>query len=222
MTYDRQKELNGAIIDAVAVMNKARAKFGAFHSGHEVHSVLLEEVDEFFDEVKHNAGASRMRSELVDVAAVALRAIIEINEPVVGFVYGEEPLVPPPAPKAEPATPAEVMEWFRSVVNSRRTVTAQEPIEAGDAVTADGRKLRTSLTWWRRVLTAFVERGEPMRLTINPEEAAGIIAQLDKLGEEALTGKRWEARMMTLQRRLDVIGRALTGRYDSEVAKEEG
>ena len=54
----------------------ASDKFGPFHSAHEQHSVLQEEVDEWFDEIKKNM-ADCCQYELLQIASVALRYILE-------------------------------------------------------------------------------------------------------------------------------------------------
>lgn len=80
----------------------ARKKYGAFHSTHEIHSVLLEEVQEYFDEVKSNKKyafaypehqkefdierVKRMCNELTQIAAIALRAVKELENNEVKFV----------------------------------------------------------------------------------------------------------------------------------------
>ncbi len=54
-----------------------------FHSFHEGHSVLEEEFDEFWDEVKKRPSKrdlSAMREETVQVAAMAVRFIYELLE----------------------------------------------------------------------------------------------------------------------------------------------
>ena len=53
-----------------------RDKFGTYHNAHEHYAVLQEEVDEWWDAVKGNM-ADSCQYELLQVAAVALRYIIE-------------------------------------------------------------------------------------------------------------------------------------------------
>lgn len=56
---------------------KVRAKHGPYNSWHEAHSVLREEFDEFWEEVKHKESErdpERLLSELVDIVQVAERA----------------------------------------------------------------------------------------------------------------------------------------------------
>lgn len=67
----------------VAIENEiTRAKTkhpGNFHNHHEAFAVLKEEVDEYWDEVKKDAPASRKREELIQIAAMAIRTINELT-----------------------------------------------------------------------------------------------------------------------------------------------
>lgn len=57
---------------------RAAAKFPKFNSAHEGYAVLLEEVDELWDEVKKNPrNATAMRTEAIQVAAMAMRFLID-------------------------------------------------------------------------------------------------------------------------------------------------
>ena len=59
---------------------RAPQKHGKFNSLHEGYGVLLEEVDEFWDEVKkRNPDPVRLRGELVQIAAMALRNAIDLE-----------------------------------------------------------------------------------------------------------------------------------------------
>jgi NTP pyrophosphatase (non-canonical NTP hydrolase) len=51
-------------------------RFGKYHNSHEHYAVLQEEVDEWWDAVKRNTADCELY-ELIQVAAVALRYIIE-------------------------------------------------------------------------------------------------------------------------------------------------
>jgi len=58
--------------------DEACAKHGDFNSLHEAYAVILEEVDEFWDEVKKKKevrDSERIREELIDIAAACLKAI---------------------------------------------------------------------------------------------------------------------------------------------------
>jgi len=60
----------------------ATMKFGSFASAHEGYAVLLEEVDELWDEVKKNQNIrsiEHLRQEAKQVAAMALRFMIDLT-----------------------------------------------------------------------------------------------------------------------------------------------
>ena len=63
---------------ALEELRRARKKFPKpFNSPHEGWAVLREEVDELWDEVKADSDAKTMRSEAIQVAAMALRFMLE-------------------------------------------------------------------------------------------------------------------------------------------------
>jgi hypothetical protein len=72
--------------EVASELARAREKFPAFHSSHEGYAVLLEEVDELWDLVKTCKGAKpvtpaeshAMRSECIQIAAMALRFIEDV------------------------------------------------------------------------------------------------------------------------------------------------
>jgi hypothetical protein len=68
--------------DVLRELAKARKKFPAgMHSAHEGFAVLREEVDELWDDVRgpdDSGRAARMRTEAVQVAAMALRFIEDV------------------------------------------------------------------------------------------------------------------------------------------------
>jgi hypothetical protein len=78
-----QREKCEAVID-IDIENEydtAAARFPPFNSAHEGFAVLKEEVDELWDEVKAKQGArdiAKMRREAIQVAAMALRFIIDV------------------------------------------------------------------------------------------------------------------------------------------------
>ena len=58
---------------------RAMAKHMPMNSFHEAYAVILEEVDEFWDEVKKkNPDKEKIREELVQIGAMAVRAIAEL------------------------------------------------------------------------------------------------------------------------------------------------
>jgi hypothetical protein len=67
------------ILSAVAnELETAVKRYGPMTSPHEAYAVILEEVDEYWDEVKQKPNLrdkERMKRELIQVAAMAMRAI---------------------------------------------------------------------------------------------------------------------------------------------------
>lgn len=60
-------------------LRRALVKFPVpFHNAHEGYAVLLEEVDELWDEIKANR-ADTARKEAVQVAAMAVRFLLEVK-----------------------------------------------------------------------------------------------------------------------------------------------
>lgn len=57
-------------------MDYGFSRFGRYHTAHEHYAVLQEEVDEWWDAIKGNM-ADSCQYELLQVAAVALRYILE-------------------------------------------------------------------------------------------------------------------------------------------------
>ena len=60
---------------------RASTRFGQFNSAHEGYSVILEELDELWEEVKKNGdkrNMETMRKEAMQVAAMALRFMVDI------------------------------------------------------------------------------------------------------------------------------------------------
>jgi hypothetical protein len=77
-----------ARIDQVMLMVRAELasatlRFGPFASAHEGYAVILEEVDELWDEIKNNkdgdAAIWRQRGEAMQVAAMAARFLLDIH-----------------------------------------------------------------------------------------------------------------------------------------------
>jgi hypothetical protein len=69
-----------AAILALRELNSATRAFGPFNTPHEGWAVLLEEVDELWDEVKlkpSKRSVARMRKEAIQCAAMALRFVID-------------------------------------------------------------------------------------------------------------------------------------------------
>jgi hypothetical protein len=69
--------------EVLAELEKAEAKFPPFNSAHEGYAVILEELDELWDEIKNNkeSGAEyRQRIEATQVAAMAMRFLLFLWE----------------------------------------------------------------------------------------------------------------------------------------------
>lgn len=68
--------------EALHEVLRARANlFGPMKSAHEGYAVLLEEVDELWDEVKGHCSlenTARMRKEAIQVAAMAIAFVVEV------------------------------------------------------------------------------------------------------------------------------------------------
>jgi hypothetical protein len=59
-------------------VERATAKFPPFNSSHEGYAVILEELDELWDEVKGNK-IREAREEAVQVAAMAIRFLMDVT-----------------------------------------------------------------------------------------------------------------------------------------------
>lgn len=76
-----QDALHAALDDVAAELLEAAKKFPPFNSPHEGHSVIQEEFEELWDEVKRNRGRSRFaRDEAMQLAAMAVRYMIDLCE----------------------------------------------------------------------------------------------------------------------------------------------
>lgn len=71
-TSTERNSLDSVLEEVTTELRRAEAKFARFNSRHEAYAVLLEEVDEMWDEVKTN-NHPKTRKEAVQVAAMALR-----------------------------------------------------------------------------------------------------------------------------------------------------
>lgn len=69
--------VRSVVSEVLDELRRARSKFPKFNSAHEGYAVLLEEVDELWDEVKHGS-RERQCNEAVQVAAMALRFLIDV------------------------------------------------------------------------------------------------------------------------------------------------
>lgn len=70
------------IAEMIEELCVAQDKHGPMRSAHEAYSVILEEVDEFWQEVKRKReerDLEAMRRELMQIAAMACRAAIDLH-----------------------------------------------------------------------------------------------------------------------------------------------
>ena len=68
-------------IEAARELTRARSKFHAFAGPHEGYAVILEELDELWDLVRafpKRSSVDQMRSEAIQIAAMALRFIVDV------------------------------------------------------------------------------------------------------------------------------------------------
>ena len=69
------------VAEIVRELDRAMSIHGSVHSPHEGYAVILEELDELWDLVKaypKRADVSMMREEPIQVAAMALRFVLEV------------------------------------------------------------------------------------------------------------------------------------------------
>ena len=74
------------LTEVAGEIESARNQHANMHSPHEAYSVIKEELDEFWDEVRkkdHDKG--RMANELTQIAAMAVRAVVDLD-----LRYGDE------------------------------------------------------------------------------------------------------------------------------------
>ena len=72
-------KIDQILLDVKNELKHATEKFGKFHNAHEGYAVLLEEVDELWENVKLNQGIrdrlEKIYKEAIQVAAMAIRII---------------------------------------------------------------------------------------------------------------------------------------------------
>ncbi len=56
---------------------RATEKFGGFATTHEGYAVILEELDELWDEIKANSTKKAMRKEAMQLSAMAFRFMVD-------------------------------------------------------------------------------------------------------------------------------------------------
>lgn len=72
-----------AVNDLVNEYKSATNKHKAFNSAHEGWAVIMEEVDELWEEIRKKRSArdrKRMREEAIQIAAMALRFAVDVCE----------------------------------------------------------------------------------------------------------------------------------------------
>lgn len=70
-----------AVADITAEAEQAMTRWPPFNSAHEGYAVLLEEVDELWDDIKANQ-VERSIAEAIQVGAMALRYVVEMREAI--------------------------------------------------------------------------------------------------------------------------------------------
>jgi pyridoxine/pyridoxamine 5'-phosphate oxidase len=76
------KETTQFFNDAYQELKRATEINGPFNSGHEAYAVIMEELCEFWDEIRlkgHERNRYNMRVELVQIAAMACRASMDLG-----------------------------------------------------------------------------------------------------------------------------------------------
>jgi hypothetical protein len=76
----RQGQL--AVVEVLEELERASAMFPPFHSSHEGYAVMLEEVEELWDEIKKKSSVRsqvKMRAEAKQVAAMAIRFMMDLT-----------------------------------------------------------------------------------------------------------------------------------------------
>jgi hypothetical protein len=67
----------GAVEKILLELERSTNKFGPFNSTHEGYAVIKEELDELWDEIKKNGSSERLHKEATQVAAMAVRFLID-------------------------------------------------------------------------------------------------------------------------------------------------
>lgn len=77
----KDKKLETIISNVRSEFLSASNKFGKFNSYHEGYAVILEELDELWDEIKSKSyNKSNMEKESIQIAAMAIRFIYDLEE----------------------------------------------------------------------------------------------------------------------------------------------
>lgn len=70
-------DVDKAIGLVIEELENTSSKFGAFNSTHEGYAVILEELDELFDEIKLHGDRNGLEKEAKQVAAMAIRFLMD-------------------------------------------------------------------------------------------------------------------------------------------------
>ena len=74
-------DIDAALRAVRSEIDRAEAKFPAFHSGHEGIAVIWEEVDELWEHVRRDQSSSlSARRECIQIAAMALRFMKDLGD----------------------------------------------------------------------------------------------------------------------------------------------
>lgn len=68
--------MNSYLEQVAKEIERATKKYGPFNSPHEGYGIILEELDEMWDEIKAN-DIERAREEAIQVAAMAIRFLMD-------------------------------------------------------------------------------------------------------------------------------------------------
>lgn len=95
------QSLRDLVYEVYGEVERAQDSHHPMHSAHEGYSVILEEVDELWDEVKLNPRKNpqrnaTMRKEAIQVAAMAIRFVLDVcdkkvDEEQSGTMRGKDP-----------------------------------------------------------------------------------------------------------------------------------
>ena len=78
MKLETRKRAISFIGEIMTELEMATEKFGSFNSTHEGYAVILEELDELWIAIKGNMAEPALREEAIQVAAMALRFLVDI------------------------------------------------------------------------------------------------------------------------------------------------
>lgn len=89
-TDSREDLVRRQVHEAIArELRRARDRHPRHHSPHEAYAVVLEEMDEWWSEIKANNTSDGAR-ELIQVAAMAIRALEDVYGPLAGWALWDQ------------------------------------------------------------------------------------------------------------------------------------